>query len=172
MYSNRFGRLSLLIAAVLTGCGGGGNPVPPNSTVQTSIPDNGIVWDIAAPAVTPCVINPARYNDHTIAISVLDGNRSPLGNVDIRVVVDLAGNTYSNTPVLGLYDDFNANGVVNDPAELVSSNTSPAYTTKTDAYTGTKILLLRVNLSCPYRGNLHVYAGTAYKGGTIEVKVP
>jgi hypothetical protein len=160
-----------VFAVFLVGCGdgggGGGDPVPPNSTVQINQPE--ITWEIGEPA-DPCVVDPNYYHDHTIAISVLDPDNSPLGGVDLRIVADLSGNTFSGTTVLQLYDDRNANGVVDDPRELVSSNTMPAFRTETDRYTGTKNVLLRVNLSCPYRGSLHVFAGAAYNHINVEVK--
>lgn len=180
MVKQQVGYTALFIMSALTGCSdgaGGGNPVPPNSTIQLN--QSGITWDIGETA-SPCRVNPSPYNDHTIAISVLDPNGSPLGNVDLRVVADLSGNTFEPTPptppalpalpALQLYEDRNGNGVVDDPAELVSSNTSSAFKTKTDQYTGTKIVLLRVNLSCTYRGNLHVFAGAAYGSVNVEVK--
>ena len=179
MVKQQIGYTALFIMSALTGCSdgaGGGNPVPPNSTVQLN--QSGITWDIGETA-SPCRVRSNPYNDHTIAISVLDPNGSPLGNVDFRVVVDLSGNTYffepappepPGLPVLQLYEDRNGNGVVDDPEELVSSNTSSAFKTTTDQYTGTKMVLLRVNLSCTYRGNLHVFAGAAYGSVNVEVK--
>lgn len=159
---------TLVFIASLLGCGqgGGGDPAPPGSSVR--INPSSIEWDISdRPAL--CAINQAVYHDHTIAISVLDANNSPVGNVDIRIVPDLAGNTYSGTPVIKLYDDLDQDGIIDDPNELVSSNTSPAYVTQTDRYTGSKTMLLRVNLSCPYRGNLYVYAGSAFNSINIQV---
>lgn len=158
-----------LLVATLAGCGdgGGGDPVPLGSSVR--INQAAIEWEIGA-TPTPCPVNLNNYNDHTIAISVLDSNNSPLGSVDIRVMADLSGNTYSGTDVIKIYDDLNGNGVVDDPAELVSSNTSPAFLTQTGRYTGTKIVLVRVNLSCPYRGNLYAFAGAAFGSINIEVK--
>ena len=168
MFRQLLGYTTLLLSVVLSGCGGG-DPVPPSSTVLIS--PSSIKWEISAKP-TPCPVNSNVFIDHTIVISVLDTNNSPLGSVDIRVVTDLTGNTFSGLPVLNVYDDKNGNGVVDDPAELVSSNTSPAFMTATDRYTGTKTILLRVNLSCPYKGNLHVYAGAAYSNINIEVKTP
>jgi len=159
----------LLAGAMLPGCGasdgGGGNPVPVGATVQVN--PSAIQWEIGNG--DPCVIDPAVYNDHTVAISVLNSSGAPLGNVDIRVMADLSGNTFSGTDVIKVYDDLNGNGVIDDPAELVSSNTSPSFITKTAQYSGTRIVLVRVNLSCPYRGNLHVFAGAAYGSTNIEV---
>ena len=174
MFKQRFGYMALFMTLALAGCGsssiGGGDPVPLNSTVK--INPSSITWTIPAPLATPCVVDFNNHNDTPIAISVLDSSQSPLGNIGIRVLADLSGNTYSGSPVLKVYDDLNGNGVVDDPAELVSSNTSPAFNTFTDKYTGTKNILLRVNLSCPYSGNLYVFAGAAFASINIVVKTP
>jgi len=159
----------MICAGVLSACGassgGGGDPLPVNASVQIS--PASITWDIAdGPDCT------AFYQDYTISITVFDAHNSPLGNVDLRIVADFAANTASPPEVLRIYEDFNGNGVVDDPAEYVSSNTSPAFMTKTARYTGTKIILLRAYLGCNYRGNLWVYAGPAFANMNIEVKEP
>lgn len=160
----------VLLLGMLMGCGGADeNPVPVNATVLVS--PNAIEWQIPpVPTGQTCsdVFDPSYYNDHTIAVSVMNANNSPLGDIDLRIIADLAGNTYSGIEVVKVYDDFNGNGVVDDPAELVSSNASPAFTTKTSR-NGTKVILVRVNLSCPYRANLNVYAGAAFGSINIEV---
>lgn len=157
--------LAVWLLVGLVGCGASENPVPTDATVQ--INPSSIPWEISD-RPSPCLVDPSIYNDHTIAISVMDSNNSPLGNVDIRITADLTGNTFSGIDVIRVYDDLNGNGVVDDPAELVSSITSPAFTTKT-SNVGTKLILVRVNLSCPYRGNLNVYAGSAFGSTNIEV---
>ena len=158
--------LAVLLAIGLAGCGASDeNPVPTNATVQVN--PSSIPWEIPERPI-PCPVNLAFYNDHTIAISVVDSNNSPLGNVDLRITADLSGNTHSGIERIKVYDDLNGNGVVDDPDELVSSNISPAFTTKT-SNVGTKLILVRVNLSCPYRGNLNVYAGSAFGSTNIEV---
>jgi len=159
----------MVCLTLLAGCGasegGGGNPVPVGATVQVN-PET-IQWEIGNG--DPCVIDPGIYNDHTIAISVLNNSGAPIGNVDIRVMADLSGNTFSGIDVIKVYDDLNGNGVIDDPAELVSSNTSPSFVTKTEHYSGTRNVMVRVNLSCPYRGNVHVFAGAAYGSANIQV---
>lgn len=166
-----------VLVTVLVGCGasegGGGNPVPVGSSVVINPPS--IAWDITAPPPPPESCFPddpalVTYNDHTLAISVVNSNNVPLGDVEIRVVASLAGNTYAGIEVLKIYDDRDGDHVVDDPDELVSSNTSPAFVTRTARHTGEKYILLRVNLNCTYRGNVYVYAGTAYGSAEIQVQ--
>lgn len=148
-----------------TACGPGGDedPVPPGASVTINPQD--IEWDITPSAV--CV--EGIYNDHTLAITVQNDNGVPLGEVDLLISADLAANT-SAFDLIRLYDDVNGNGVVDHPQELVSSNGSPAFFTKTDKFSGTRTLLVRVNLSCTYRGNVNVFAGSAFASTSINVQ--
>ncbi len=163
--------LLFLGAAVLAACGPGADehPVPPGAQVQIEPQD--FTWTIvpAQDSQGNPVCLEGVYNDHTFVIRVVDANGSPLGEVDLRVRLDLAGNTSSGPDVLRLYDDYNGNGVVDHPQELVSAAGQPALFTRTAKYTGEKIVLVRVNLSCTYRATLTAIAGSAHGSASIEV---
>lgn len=149
------GLMLVTCVAAIAGCGSGKdeNPVPPSSSVQ--IDPAGVEWMIMS--ATPCPFDPGNYNDSLISIKVINQQGSVLGKVRLTISLDLAGNTYSGTEVLALYEDKNANGIIDDPQEKVSSNMAPIFITETNEYTGDKQLFVRVNLSCPYRGNLNVF---------------
>lgn len=159
-----------MVGAMLTACGPGGDesPVPPGSTVRVS-PSN-VTWNITP--VRDINSNPicvsGRYNDHTFSISVENSSGQPLGEVDLRIRIDLAANT-SSTNLMQLYDDLNGNGVIDDPAELVSGPGS-VFFTKTSRYSGEKTVMVRVNTSCTYGGDLTVNAGAAFGSAHIEVQ--
>ena len=101
---------------------------------------------------------------------VLNESGNYIPDAPLTVSVDLSGNTFSGVPALALYDDKNGNGVADDPSELVTDSTDELYDTNTDSVTGHKYLILRVNLSCAYRGVLYAFSD-GYMGSTaITVK--
>lgn len=159
-----------MVSAILGACGPGGdeNPVPPGSTIRINPSDQTLnitpVLDINGNPI--CVSG--RFSDHTFSISVENSNGQPLGEVDLRIRVDLAANT-SSTNLIQLYDDLNSNGVVDDPAELVSSPGS-VFFTKTSRFSGEKIIIVRLNTSCTYGGDITVNAGAAFGSAHIEVQ--
>jgi hypothetical protein len=161
--------LPILVAAALglQGCESD-EQLPPQSRIRI-FPEQ-IHWKIS-PTRQPCEINPDLYNDQTISISVVDGSDVPLGDVKVRLLLDLAGNTFSGTPRLALYADRNSNGVVDGPEELVSDESAPAFETQTGQHSGNTSVIVRVNLSCEYRGTLYAYAGDASASTEINVQL-
>ncbi len=164
-------RQSFLVVLILmmTACGGGGNPLPIGSEVVISPREK--TWDItpAKDENGDCIWSDDFYQDEPILISVKDAQGSPIGKIDLSVSLDLSGNTFSGVPALKLYEDRNSNGVPDDPDELVTSNTDPLFTTETKRYTGEKVLILRMNLSCQYKGQLFVSAGSFQGFADFEV---
>lgn len=162
--------VATVLGAMLGGCGSGAdeNPVPPGSIVRMSPPS--VTWNITPVLDTngdPICVS-GIYNDHTFSISVENSSGQPLGEVDLRIRIDLAANT-SFTDLMQLYDDLNGNGVADHPAELVS-NPGSVFFTKTSRYSGEKIVIVRVNTSCTYGGDLTVNAGAAFGSAHIEVQ--
>lgn len=157
--------------ATLTACGPGADedPVPPGATITVSPQSK--EWTITPatdPAGNPVCLD-GVYQDHTLSIVVQDRNGVPLGDVDLIVRADLAANT-SSFDVIRIYDDINANGVADHPQELVTGDNSPAFFTRTGKFDGTRVLLVRANLSCAYRGDITVHAGSAFGSASIDVK--
>jgi hypothetical protein len=163
----------LTLLTNLSGCGGSGadeSPLPIGATVQ--IDPNQIDWEITQEYLD----EDGRcrdlfiYNDHTFSVSVTNQNGSPLGDVKLRIVATQAGNS-SNIPFVRLYEDYNGNGVIDHPAELVTGSGMPAYETKTERYTGHKFFMARVNLSCEHRVTVWAFAESAVGSTTINVKL-
>ena len=152
--------------SVLAGCNSGGDQLPDGSTVVLR-PDS-FEWTIQ-PQGDNCIIDPNLYQDQMFSIMVLNSAGNAIGEAPLTISLDLSGNTFSGYPVLELYDDYNGNGVADGPEELVSSNTDTLYETATEKYTAEKILILRINLSCPYQGNLYAFSGGYL--GTLHVTV-
>lgn len=156
-----------LILSLVAGCGGDDHPVPPKSTVV--IGPQSVTWDIPQ-RQSPCPYDPALYVDQVFVIRVEDSDSVPLGGVDLRILTSLSGNTSSGVQeALRLYDDYNGNGVVDDPEELVSGNGAPAYFTKTEEFSAEKSVIVRINLSCAFRGMLEVSAGGFYGNAQMQV---
>ena len=118
-----------------------------------------------------CLFNPAFYQDVPLLFSLASGQGTPIGEADIGVYVDFSANTYSGLPVLQLYEDNNGNGVVDDESELVTGIDDPAFKMQTEKYSGEHLMLLRINLSCPFRGQVFAYSGSASATMLVEVSV-
>lgn len=116
-----------------------------------------------------CLYFPDNYVDIPILMQLTTGDGSPIGDAILSVYADFAANTYSENAVLGLYDDYNGNGVVDTETELVSGHTDDIARVKTDTWTGSRYLLLRVNLSCAFRGEIFAFTGGVSGRAAIEV---
>ena len=103
-----------------------------------------------------CLFDEDQYIDVPIVLALTDAQGSPIGKADVKVYVDYTENTVGDlSPVLALYDDRqgNNNGVV-DEDELVSDIGDSIAEVKTDRFGGDRALLLRINVSCAYRGQV------------------
>ncbi len=161
-------RLLLTLSALLSACE---SDQMPDDTVLTITPaERTIEITEYRGADGRCLIGDAYYVDLPILLALQSGDGSPVGDARVRVYVDLAGNTFSGYPVLGLYRDWNGNGVVDGNEELVSSADDAIASVTTDEYDGHASLLLRVNLSCAYRGEVFAYAGAASAIASIKVE--
>ena len=119
-----------------------------------------------------CFIDQNQYLDQPVVVSMVNGDGAPLGDVEIRVYVDFSGNTYPGTPVLMLYDDMNGNnnGIIDD-FELVSGVGDDIAVVKTDYYGGDRPLLLRINVSCPFKGDLFAFSAGVSASSPIELSI-
>jgi len=116
-----------------------------------------------------CILIPDFFQDLPISMTVINGSNQAVGNVNITVFTDFSGNTFSGFESLQLFSDSNGNGVVDSPDELVSGSGDDAFSIRTDRFSGTANLLLRVNLSCEFRGNVYAFSGAA--AGISEIGV-
>ena len=90
----------------------------------------------------------------------------------MSVYLDFAANNFSGFPVMALFDDRcgNGNGVVDD-FELVSDVDDEIAVVKTDFFGGDRPLLLRINVSCPFRGEVFAFIDGVSGRATIDVTV-
>lgn len=157
----------LAIVFMLGGCGSDDEAIPTESTID--IQPASKPWTIPMRA-TPCPYDPNLWVDERVLITVKNKDDVPLGDIRVAISADLtAAYTSGVQESLQLYKDANNNQIVDAPDILVSGNGSPAYVTHTDEYTGAVSVLLRVNLSCPFRGNVIVTAGPLYGSASFEV---
>lgn len=140
--------------------------LPPGTSVRVE-PEE-ITWTIANTGGV-CNFNPDFYQDQTISVMVVNESGTFIPDAPLSFTLDLSENTFSGTPVMALYNDTNNNGVVDGPSELVSDNTSAAYTARTDKVNGSKQVIVRVNLSCTYKGTLYVLSDGFLGTTSIEV---
>ena len=116
-----------------------------------------------------CVFSPDFYQDVPVNLVLTDELNRALGDALVTVYVDYTGNTFSGPESLQLFSDNNGNRVIDTVDELVSGVGDEAFTTRTDDDNGTVSLLLRVNLSCSYRGSLYAFSGPV--AGSISISV-
>ena len=82
----------------------------------------------------------------------------PLVNTQVDLALDLSEGNFTNAAALSLFFDANDDGFFSDD-EKVSTNGESIFSASTDDENGVLRVMVRVNLSCPYRGNLFAFAG-------------
>lgn len=176
----RFPRPARLAGAVLACCGallGACSDddelatVPPGSTLSISPEENN--WEIfdRRDEEGRCSIDPSQYVDLPILISLRNSGGVPIGDAEVSVYVNLADNTYSGFPVLQLYDDRNSNGVIDGDGELVSDGADRIARVSLSRYGGERLMLLRANLSCPWRSGVFAYVEGVSALASVQVTI-
>jgi hypothetical protein len=158
---------------MFTACNNRNDQFSPNTNVTIS--PSSYTWTVSEvlDSEGQCVYYNDDYQDNIMVITVSDSTERPIGEMKLELYLSPSNSTsnpaYNNQYVFYLYDDFNGNGVVDHPEELVSGSGDPIlYETRTEKYHGTKTMIVRTNTSCGgYRATLHAYAGDGY--GTMEI---
>jgi len=159
----------LALSGILASCSTG--QVPAGAKVTATPSKKSITMTVADPSIPVfCFIDEETlYQDVPVQISVTNDSNIPMGDVEVGVYADYSGNTFSGPEVLQVYADSNGNGVVDADTELVSGSESGVYKTKTDTYNGTAMVIVRMNLTCPYVGELYIFAGSSSTQVLFEV---
>lgn len=154
---------------LLTACDS--DQLPVGTTVTLSPSEHIVTLVSHSPDETPACVTGEEgiYQDLPILISVTKSGGAPVGGAEVLLYSDYASNTFSGPDVIQVYADTNGNGVVDADTELVSSINSDAYKAKTDQYSGTTLVFVRLNLTCPYRGALKAYVGSSVAQALFEV---
>jgi len=165
--SRTFAPASIAGLALLAGCTS--DQLPSGATL--AIEPNARSFDIVERLDEDgrCRFVDGQYTDLPLVFALSDGQGAPIGNADVSVYADFAANTFAGYPALALYEDRNGNGVVDPESELVSGTADDAVRIDTDRFGGSGSLLLRVNLSCPYRGEVFAFAGGVSASASIDV---
>ena len=156
-------------SGLLGGCGDD-EQLPPGTAVQITTGDRKFTVTELRDDADVCIWFDENHLDIPVSIQVVNGQGSPIGEAELTLYVDWSGNTYPGREALKLYEDRNGNGVVDDPAELVSGSDDEIFVTRTRRYSGDKLMLLRVNLSCKWRGVVYAIAGGYSASMEIEVQ--
>lgn len=154
---------SLLLMACDTG------QLPPGASLSVTPAARRFEITALADSRGACHYDPASYQDIPVLVALRDAQGSPLTRAGLLVHADYADNVFTGLDVLNLYDDSNGNGVIDGASELVTGKDAPPFTTYTGRYTGERHFWLRVNLSCPYTGEVRVIAGPLTGQLRIEV---
>ena len=159
----------LLLASALTIAGCGDNPVPVDASLSIT-PGTYTSRIVERQNETgQCLFNANHHVDIPILLQLTTADGSPIGDAELNVYIDFAENTYSGLSTLELYDDLNSNGVVDARLEYISGFNDDIARVRTDEWSGSRMLLLRINLSCSFRGEIFAYTGGVSGRADIEV---
>ncbi|HID82002.1 MAG TPA: hypothetical protein EYH06_01320 [Chromatiales bacterium] len=149
---------------LLQGCQGDGDAAPVGSTL--TIAPSEVTWTISNPGAC----DPNVYADRLFVITASDPTGAPLGETDLLMTLQLAGNT-SNSPVMTLISDTGSEpGVVDAGDEVVSDVGDGGYTTKTNDE-GIAKIIVRMTLSCTYKGSLDVFGSGGLLFNSVSLAV-
>lgn len=150
---------------LLQGCQGDGDAAPVGS--RLTIAPSEVTWTISNPGAC----DPNVYSDRLFVITASDPTGKPLGETDLLMTLQLAGNT-SNSPIMTLIADTGSQlGVVDAGDEVVSELGDGGYKTNTNDE-GIARILVRMTLSCTYRGSLDVFGsgGLLFQSVSLAVE--
>lgn len=169
-WMQRVGKCMFISFAILLGACSMEQQLPVGATLQISPSERTLTIVDPTDENGQCFINPDNYIDWPVVLQLTDSSGAPLGQQKLSVYLDFAANTFSGYPVMALYDDRrgNSNGVVDD-FELVSDSDDDIAIVNTDTYGGDRPLLLRINISCPFRGDVFAFADGVSASASIEV---
>jgi len=167
LYLQRALACCCLVSGGIAGCSSG--QVPGDASLSISPEERVISVMENLDSEGRCRFDPNRHVDIPMVLNLRDGQGSPIGNAEISVYVNFAANTFSGYPALALYDDTNSNGVVDDD-ELISGVDDDIARVVTKEYAGDHMLLLRVNLSCAYRGTVFAFVDGANASAFVEIR--
>lgn len=162
---------ALGVVVLLGGCNGDTNDeaLPPGAQVLVQPSSQCFtVTELRDPVTGACQFG-QLYQDIPVLVTVTDSSGSQIGEAPLRFSLNFSGQTFTGPSVLKLYADRNGNGVVDDPGELVSDASQPAFETKTARFSGEKLLLVRMDLACAFKGSLFVVSGPVLQEMTLEV---
>lgn len=152
----RINNAILAIATVsLFGCGS--DQLPVGSSLKVF--PNDVSWTIAGNGNT-CDVENGPFNDQLVTLSLEDAQTRAIGGFPVELSLDLSGNTFSGAEVLSLIHDANDDGIYSAD-EKVSVDGGPIFTVNTGSLNGEVNVVVRVNLSCSYRGTLYAFAGSS-----------
>ncbi len=152
---------------IIGGCGNGNVPVDASLTITPGSHTTRITERQNESG--QCLFDANHHVDIPILMQLTTVDGSPIGDAELNVYVDFAENTYSGLTTLELYDDLNSNGVVDAQLEYISGFNDDIARVRTDEWSGSRMLLLRINLSCSFRGEVFAYTGGTSGRAEIEV---
>lgn len=151
---------------LLQGCQGDGDAAPVGSTL--TIAPSEVTWTIE----NPVACDPSVFADRAFVISASDPTGAPLGETDLLMTLQLAGNTSSFVPPpMTLIADTGSQPGVVDPGDAVVSEVGDGgYVTKTNDQ-GVAKIIVRMITSCTYRGSLDVFGSGGLLFQTVSLAV-
>lgn len=149
------------IAAVLTGmlcsaCNPG--QLPANASLTVSPASRSVRVHVMRGEQGICLIDPNNYLDIPVQVTLTGPAGDPLAADDLMAFMDFSRETYGGAAVVGMLIDGATPTTVDGNQALLF-----------DVDAGSAVLILRVNLSCPFRGEFTVIQDTRVAGMSVEV---
>ena len=152
-----------IISSVLVSCGGS-DQVPVGSTL-VAFP-NQVDWQIGES--DSCDVINGPFNDTQVNLSLADAEGRAIVDTNVDISLDLSEGSFNGPELLSLFFDQDGNGNFSEDERVLSAD-GPVFTTRTDGDNGVIRVLVRVNLSCPFRGSLFAFAGSAVTSVSFNV---
>lgn len=157
----------VLVTSALVACSG--NTIPFNAVLNITPRSHSAEITEFVDEAQRCIHAPDNFMDIPLVLQLSTADGSPIGESAILVYADFSENTYPGYAVLALFDDVNSNGVIDSDTELLSGFDDDIAIVNSGKYTGAKTLLLRINLSCSFRGEIRAIAGGVSGSAVVEV---
>lgn len=117
-----------------------------------------------------CISQDGYFVDQPVMLRLTDGAGSPIGDAEVSLYVDFTENAFSGNSPIALFEDRNGNGILDADAELVSAAGDAIARVRTDDDSGARMMLLRIDLSCTFRGELVAFSDGVSAGASLEVE--
>ena len=163
------GYLAILFGGWLLSSCSSSSQMPPDTQLRIYPTEKTIRVSPLITSAGSCVQELDYYQDVPIQLVLEAPDSQPVGDAIIQVYADYSGNTSATLEVMSLYQDVNQNGVIDAQDRKVSTSEDGVLQVRSDRWHGNATVLLRVDLSCPFRGYVTAYAGAAAVSMPVSV---
>jgi len=157
------------IGIFLVGCQP--NQVPNNSVLSLfpSHRDIEAISDVSS-VDADCISTNYPYVDVPILVTLATSDGNPISQIPISLFADWTSSDSSDSRIVKLLYDFNEDGIFDSDLEAVADGPESMFTWATSSLTGDINLVLRLNLSCQYSGELVAVGAGLFASSSFTVR--